>query len=269
MKNAPSPEGRRGRIFGKNRRKKAMRKRCLSLALALVALVTCALALTGCGGKEDLTGEWTAELDLTDGMRAYLEEEMAAEMEELAPYIDGELFDFDSLKAVIVWKMTLDEDGAITMSLDGQGMADSLMSMVEGGKDKLVAAIPAILEESFAQQGLTVEQARAALEAQGMTLEEMVDQMAQELEESFESETRSQLDDMELNVEEKGYYTVDRGRLYVMDNKGDRPSEDSYLAFTRDGDTLTITDMPDELKESFAELEEMGGSVLPVTFTRS
>lgn len=249
-----------------------MKKKLLALLLAAVMVVSCAGLLAGCkGGSEsaDIVGDWTAEMDLTEGFKQYFEKEAEAEMAEMADYIDGDLFDFSKLNAVVVWKMSMDEDGAITMNLDAQQFADSMKDVMGDAKEKMIAAVPGIMEATFAEQGMTMEEAEAALAAQGMSLDDLVAEMTQELETSFESEVENQLNSVDLSVEESGYYTVHDGKLYVMDNEGDKPSEDSYLAIELNGDEMVVTDMPDELKDAFAEIEEASGSsLLPLTFKR-
>lgn len=249
-----------------------MKKKLLALLLAAVTLVSCVGLLAGCKGgskSADLVGNWTAEMDLTEGFKQYFEQEAEAELAEMADYIDGDLFDFSKLNAVVVWKMDLDEDGAITMSLDAQRFADSIKDVMGDAKDKIIEAVPGIMEATFAEQGMTMDEVEAALAAQGMSLDDLVAEMAQELETSFESEVEDQLNSVDLNTEASGYYTVHDGKIYVMDNEDDKPSEDSYLAYELNGGELVVTDMPDELKDAFAEIEEASGSsLLPLTFKR-
>lgn len=250
-----------------------MKKRLLALTMALVMLVSCVGLLTGCGGSKakDLVGTWTAEMDMTEGMKANFVDGMASEMASagLDDMSADDLFDLTRLSGVMEWKMVMNEDGSMTMTMDGQRMADSLQDVLADSEVKIKAAIPTIMEAMFAQQGMSMADMEALLAAQGMSMDDMVEELGGELSAAF-SEGLADIDASELSVEEKGYYTVNGNKLYMVDNKGDKPNPDDYLQFELKGDELIVTGMPTELREAFAELEEMaGGSLLPLTFKRS
>lgn len=249
-----------------------MKKNLLALLMALVMLVSCVGLLAGCGGSKDkdLVGTWVAEMDMTEGFKATFADEMVNEMASagLGDMSADDLFDLTRLNAVMEWKMVMNEDGSMTMSLDAQKMADSLQDVMNDSEIKIKAAIPTIMEAIFAQQGMSMSDVEALLAAQGMSMDDMVDEMGNELSAAI-SEGMADINSSELNVEESGYYTVNGDKLYVVDNKGDKPNPDEYLQFELKGDELVVTDMPAELREVFGEMEEMaGGSLLPLTFKR-
>lgn len=249
-----------------------MKKNLLALLMALVMLVSCVGLLAGCGGNKakDLVGTWVAEMDMTEGFKATFADEMVNEMASagLGDMSADDLFDLTRLNAVMEWKMVMNEDGSMTMSLDAQKMADSLQDVMNDSEIKIKAAIPTIMEAIFAQQGMSMSDVEALLAAQGMSMDDMVDEMGNELSAAI-SEGMADINSSELNVEESGYYTVNGDKLYVVDNKGDKPNPDEYLQFELKGDELVVTDMPAELREVFGEMEEMaGGSLLPLTFKR-
>lgn len=248
-----------------------MKKRLLALTLALVMLVSCAGLLTGCGNKaKELVGTWTAEMDMTDGVKASFNEEMAKEMADLGlnDMSAEDLFDLSRLSAMIEWKMVMNEDGSMTMSMDGRGMGDSMKDVMADSETKIKAAIPSIMEAMFAQQGVSMDQVEALLAAQGMSMDDMVEELGGELSTAF-SEGMTEMDTAELYMEESGYTIVKGNKLYVVDNKGDKPNPNDYLEFELAGDELRITDMSDEVREAFDELAEMTGSdLLPLVFKR-
>lgn len=249
-----------------------MKKNLLALLLALVMLVACVGLLAGCGGSKakDLVGTWTAEMDMSEGFKANFADAMVEEMANagLGDMSADDLFDLTRLNAVMEWKMVMNEDGSMTMSMDAQKLADSLQDVMTDSEVKIKAAIPTIMEAMFAQQGMSMEDVEALLAAQGMSMDDMVDELGNELSAAI-SEGMTDIDSSEMSVEESGYYTVNGNKLYVVDNKGDKPNPDEYLQFELKGDELVVTDMPAELREAFGEMEEMaGGSLLPLTFKR-
>lgn len=249
-----------------------MKKRLLALTVALVMLVSCVGLLAGCGGDKgkDLVGTWTAELDMTEGMKASFVDEMAAEIAGagLGDLSADDLFDLTRMSGVMEWKMVMNEDGSMTMTMDGQKMADSLKDVIADSEVKIKAAIPTIMEAMFAQQGMSMADMEALLAAQGMSMDDMVEELGGELSAAF-SEGLADMDASDMSVEESGYYIVNGNKLYVVDNKGDKPNPDEYLEFELKGEELVVTGMSKDLEETFGEMEEMaGGSLLPVTFKR-
>lgn len=250
-----------------------MKKRLLALLLTLVMLVSCVGLLAGCGSKSggnDLAGDWTATLDMTDGFKTYFNDELAGEIQSagLGDISADDLFDLSRLTAVMEWKMVMGEDETITMTLDAQKFADSMQDVMADSEAKINAAMPTLVEAIFAQQGLSMEDVETLLAAQGMSLDDMMDEMSQEMSKAF-SEGLADLSGTEMSVEESGYYIVDGNKLYVVDKKGDKPNPDEYLEFELKGDELLVTGMSADLMEAFGEMAEMsGGELLPLTFKR-
>lgn len=250
-----------------------MKKRIVALLLVLVMAVSCAGLLAGCGGdsqNKELAGTWVAELNMTEGFKSYFNEAMAAELAsaDLGDIALDDMFDLSRLNAVMEWKMVMGEDGAMTMSMDAQKMADSMRDVLSDSEAKIQAAVPSMVESIFAQQGMTLEEAEAVLAAQGMSVDDLIAQTSEAMSANF-SEGLTSLDGSELSYEDSGYYIVDDGKLYVVDNKGDKPDPDDYLQFELKGDELVVTDMADGVKEAFADYEGMlEGGLLPITFHR-
>ncbi len=246
-----------------------MKKR-IALLLALALIAACGVTLAGCGGRErDLVGQWTAELDLTDGAREALQAGVTVRMGDLAEFLDaGDLLDLDQFSAQFRWTITLREDQSMTMAIDASDLGDSMEAALAGVKDKLAAAIPAVLEPSFTRQGLTMDQVEAILADQDMTLDDMVTEMAQEVEASFQEEAASLRERLDTSAEEDGFYTVDGDRIYLLGTK-DTPPNDAYcLTYQRKGGALVVTDMPQTFQDLFAALLPEGEELLPITFTR-
>lgn len=248
-----------------------MKKKVLTLALALVVLVCCTGLLAGCGGgSKGIVGSWTAELDMTDGFKTYFADEVGSEIASagLGDITADDMFDLSKLNAVIEWNMVMEEDGQMTMSLDAKKFADSMQDVMVDSEAKIKEAMPGLVEAIFAQQGMSMADMEALLAAQGMSLDDMIDEMSQEMSQTF-SEGMADLSGEELSVEESGYYIVDGNKLYVVDNKGDKPNPDEYLEFERKGNDLVVTGMSADLLEVFGEMTEMaGGELLPLTFKR-
>ena len=245
-------------------------KKFLALMMALVMMVSCASLLSACGSKgDDLNGNWTATLDFTDECKAYFQDQIAGEMGDMGDIIDpDQLFDLSKLNAVMTWNMELKSDGSITMTVDGQQLVDSMGDVMNSMKDNLIAAIPQIMEASFAQDGMTMEDVEQALALMGMSMEEMQEQMAAELEESFETEVAAELAGLDVSATESGYYVVEGNKLYLLDNKGDKPSENSWMEFELQGDKLVVTDMAADLKASLEDLDDMNINLFPLTFVK-
>lgn len=242
-----------------------MKKNCLPRLIALmVATVMICLCCAGCGKSQDLTGTWTATLDMTESMKASLTEEMSGA--GIADNLKAEdLFDLTRLNAVMEWQMVINKDGSMTMSIDGQKLVDSLKDVMTDSEPKIREAIPVIMESIFTQQGMTMEDVEAALAAQGMTMDGLVDEMFNEITASLNGD-----DGGTYSTVQDCYYAVDGDKLYILDEKNDKPNPDDYLQFELKGNEMAVTDMPDVLTDAFAELEEMtGGKLVPVTFTRS
>ena len=217
-----------------------MNKKRLALLLALALAAGLLAGCAGLGGsRNSVAGDWTAELDFTDAFKDYFQSTMDESMGEMGDYIDT-----------------------------GR-MAQSMGQVMEDMKENLIAALPDIMEASLAQEGMTMAEVEEQLAQAGLSMDDLMDEMEQELESSFASEIDAQLDELDMEETESGYYVVDGDRIYLLDSKGDKPSQDSFMEFElRDGD-LVITDLPQEFKESFEELEEMGVSILPLTFHRA
>ena len=248
-----------------------MNKKRLALLLALALAAGLLAGCAGLGGsRNSVAGDWTAELDFTDAFKDYFQSTMDESMGEMGDYIDPEqIFDLSKLDAVMVWDMSFQKDGAASMTIDTGRMAQSMGQVMEDMKENLIAALPDIMEASLAQEGMTMAEVEEQLAQAGLSMDDLMDEMEQELESSFASEIDAQLDELDMEETESGYYVVDGDRIYLLDSKGDKPSQDSFMEFElRDGD-LVITDLPQEFKESFEELEEMGVSILPLTFHRA
>ncbi len=211
-------------------------KKFLALVLSAVLLVG---VLAGCGGGKEsasgdgLEGTWRTEIDMAE----MINEQMAASGM-------GEFVNISDFSLAMV--MEIKGDGTYAMTVD----KDALTSSMEGVKDDLKSGVTAYMENMLKEQGadMSVED---ALEASGMSLDDMVDQ-------AFNEET---MDEMTAGLHIEGQYKAEDGKFYTSGSVDEAPS-DNYESYTLDGDTLTLdagsTEVPSEM-EAF----------LPLVFTRA
>lgn len=138
------------------------------------------------------------------------------------------------------------QNGELAFSLD----ADSIHSLFETMFDNLPAILPGLYgvsEEEFAQM----------LEAEGMTMDDLIDLMRQQID----------LDDMTSQLTEAsatGYYTVSGDRIYVDNSPEALSDQSNYMVYRVDGSTLTLLELVGEENDSITSLK----TLLPWELTR-
>ena len=166
-----------------------------------------------------LVGKWTTEINMAGALAATfgLTEE-----------------DVEGLELPYVITMEFDEDGTVTMTSDANKLADGLEEML------VVVALYAYAEST----GTSVEEVAAALDAEGVTEEDLLKAMGMD-------EMREEMV-AELNKTETGEWELDGDQLYI------------------DGDNRTIDLDGDEFTVNFADAMGMDEDDvdMEVTFVR-
>lgn len=217
-----------------------MKKKILSLALALTMALSCAVVLTGCGGgskdAQALVGDWQTEIDMVDYFNESLEDP------ELVEYMNVESF-------IIKVDFSLREDNTYTLALNGQSMIDA----VDGMKGNLRSGMLAYLSDALADSGLDTDgtDLEEMLASFGLDLDAMID-------EAFDA------DSLTASVEEsaqEGKYIVKAGKIFVSEDVNtDAAPTDEALTYKLSGDTLTLV----ETNGDAGELADY----FPMEFTR-
>lgn len=212
-------------------------KKIIALSLCLIL----ALSLCACGGaKEDLTGKWTANIN----MAAAFNQEMAATDPMMAEYISVDTFNLPLV-------LELKEDGTYTMTVDIVAMEASMSTLAEDMTTGLEAYFAAV----FAEQGLDMD-VNEALSAMGMDLDTLVDELTTELSAAFTSEEAFG------SFVSEGKYKAEKGKLHMTEGMDEVINPAVYNTYTLDGDTLT-------LEQGTEELEEGAEIMFPMVLTRS
>lgn len=232
-----------------------MKKSVLCLLLALAMLITCAGVLSACGGDPDnqedgqtpskepnpIVGSWTATVDASEAARAMVKSQLG----EAADY-----FDADGLELVLVWDISLREDGSYEMTKTEQtrdGYYTSLLNMYAQ------AALKAM--------DTTEEDYRAVLESQNLTWDDFLSSVA----------ITYQLDpdDLRPEKESSGHYAINGDQLYLLEYESSEVSDSDFMTFALEGDTLVISAVSGDFNEGWAAMEHISGiSLYPVTFTK-
>lgn len=213
-------------------------KKILALALSVVMLASM-LLLTGCGGAKTVVGKWEGEMDMTDA----LTETLLAEDESMAEY-----FEFEGFKVDVVFDIK--DDGTYTFEMTEESMEKAIASLMETMKK----GMPAYIEDMVTAMGMTLDDFIAAAGVE--SIDELIETMLTEdsLDEAFA--------DMESSFEAK--YKVEDNKFYSSDDADSDISEDEYMSFELDGNTLTFTELVGaEEDESTVAL-----FVLPLKLTR-
>lgn len=208
-------------------------KKILSLALSALLLVA---LLAGCGGgtaEKGIAGSWAADVDMTE----YLNAALSAE-EDLGKYLTLDSFTIKLLA-------DFNEDGTYSM----KGDPDSAKAAMDGLKEQTKAAVTAYMEDMIKEQGLDMS-LDELLEASGMSMDDLVDQMDQAY------STEDLLGDLTM----EGKYLYEEGKLALSDSLDEEADLSTYEAVELDGDTLTLTG-GDDADSDFAGL-------YPVVFER-
>lgn len=212
-------------------------KKCAALLMALVLV----LGLCACGAKEpesELYGTWKYSLDLA----AAIDQQLESLLGEPMP-VDADL--------VMPVTFTFQKDKTFTLAMGDEELKTNFAAYVEALKDSVTELIYGQAED----MDMSREDFDAAFaEGYGMSVRDYCGQLMDSL-----------LNDSlieELASTETGVYRVKEGKLYVAASE-DALSEDVYLAYTLEGDDLTIDSAEgDPLNLSETDL------TFPVTFVK-
>lgn len=187
---------------------------------------------------DGVEGTWKAELDLTN----VLNETIGAEM--------GQAVDVDT-PVVIPMTVTFNNDGTYNASFDTAAAKSSM--------EAYLSAFVGVLTDSLYEQaeaaGMSKEDFEAAMEAEGISMDSLLDELMSEI------DVDAFFEDLE---DETGYYEYKDGKLWMEDSSSDF-TEDNYVSVTLEGNTLKIVDINGD-GASFEDLSTMG--LLPIVFTK-
>ena len=138
------------------------------------------------------------------------------------------------------------QNGELAFSLD----ADSIHSLFETMFENLPAILPSLY-------GLSEEEFAQMLEAQGMTMDDLIELMRQQI--NYE-DLASELTEASAT----GCYTVSGDRIYVDNSPEALSDQSNYMVYRVDGSTLTLLELVGEENDSITSLK----TLLPWELTR-
>lgn len=188
--------------------------------------------------SEGIVGSWSGQADVTQKMA----ESLGGDTQ-----LNGSL--------IFAFQLDLNEDGTAKMTLDKDATEAASAEFMQSLTDMMLEQIYQAAEQSG---DTTREAIDAEFESQyGMTTREYV-------ESNFNFDTL--LSGMgELNVD--GVYRYTDGKLYIENTEAEI-KDDTYMAVTLDGNTLTLDKYYENGVESDGTADSIG-MLLPMTFTRN
>ena len=205
------------------------------LAVVLCLVMVFMLALTGCGESSKFVGKWEATIDITEYLKADMDDEML------------EYIDIDNFELVLV--MEFNKDGTYERTIDEDALADSLDDFKASIKKGLTKYFEAVIDD----QGLD------------MTVDELLEQsdtdMDSVIDEAFDADTWGEIVDA---IACEGQYKAEDGKLYLSLDEDDEIDEDMYWVYKLDDGKFKVTK-----EKGFDEDEELGDEVLPLTFKKA
>lgn len=183
---------------------------CAAMLLSLLA---------GCGGGDDLTGTWEAELDVSKTIGDSIATSMSEKMPDLNEYLD-----FSGLTLIV--RTTFNEDGTYVSKVTDE----SMNAMLELAAKKAADGLTKYMTELIEQYKMDVDINAVFGLAEGETLEEKI--KAEFQSEDFKKSIAS--DYLE------GVYKAEDGKLFTAD-KAENFSDTKYETYELDGDELVLT----------------------------
>lgn len=201
-------------------------KRIIAVLLTLMM----ALGLTACGSDNaQVTGTWKWNCDITELFQEGVNQ--------------GAGMDLSVDAAVeMVFVLALNEDGTYTLSVDREALAGSVRSYL----DAMVPVAVEMVYQQLEDQGMNRADIDEAMEAEGVTVEEYVQQMLDAM------DVDQMVDGLE-DESESGYFRAAKGKLYFSD-KADTFSDDSCAEYTLSGGTMQWTGGSYELFDNLDDL---------------
>ena len=193
------------------------------LAVKKISVLLCVAMLlsllVGCGGGDDLTGVWEANIDVSETIGGSIAEEMSKSMPELK-----ENLDFSGLTLVI--RTTFNEDGTYTSVVTEESFDAMMNAAAKKATDGFTAYITALMSEL--KIDMDIKDILGLQE--GETLE-------QRIKSQFKAEDFKRI--IESNAQ-SGVHKAEDGKLYTADNF-ENISSDKYETYELDGDELVLT----------------------------
>ncbi|MBR4761945.1 MAG: hypothetical protein IK086_04855 [Clostridia bacterium] len=215
----------------------------ISAVVLAVVLVISALSLAGCGSKKSIVGKWETEVDIGEAVSNSLGDES----EELAEA-------FKDVNIVAKYSFEFTDEGKFSMLLD----EDALVESFKGSKDAFKKFFNEYLGAMAETMGMGIDD---LLDAQGLTIDELVDEA---LDESVEA-MKENLSD----ASKKGTYKIDGQKLFLAE-EGEDFTDDEYVEFEFEDDNkikftkITAKEGEDEDEDSLELIKE----TLPWTLIR-
>ena len=193
-------------------------KRIIAVLLTLMM----ALSLTACSGDDNakVAGTWKWNCDITELFQEGVNQGAGMDLATDA-----------TMEMVFVLK--LNEDGTYTLNVDRDALKTSLQTYI----DSLIPAAVEMIYQQLEDQGMNRADIDEAMAAEGVTVEEYVQQMMDGLADENES----------------GYFRAAKGKLYLSD-KADTFSDDSCAEYTLSGGTMQWTGGSYELFDNLDDL---------------
>ena len=193
-------------------------KRIIAVLLTLMM----ALSLTACSGDDNaqVAGTWKWNCDITEMFQEGVNQGAGMDLATDA-----------TMEMVFVLK--LNEDGTYTLNVDRDALKTSLQTYI----DSLIPAAVEMIYQQLEDQGMNRADIDEAMAAEGVTVEEYVQQMMDGLADENES----------------GYFRAAKGKLYLSD-KADTFSDDSCAEYTLSGGTMQWTGGSYELFDNLDDL---------------
>ena len=193
-------------------------KRIIAVLLTLMM----ALSLTACSGDDNakVAGTWKWNCDMTEMFQEGVNQGAGMDLSTDA-----------TMEMVFVLK--LNEDGTYTLNVDRDALKTSLQTYI----DALIPVAVEMIYQQLEDQGMNRADIDEAMAAEGVTVEEYVQQMMDGLADENES----------------GYFRAAKGKLYLSD-KADTFSDDSCAEYTLSGGTMQWTGGSYELFDNLDDL---------------
>ena len=205
-------------------------KRIIAVLLTLMM----ALSLTACSGDDNaqVAGTWKWNCDMTEMFQEGVNQGAGMDLATDA-----------TMEMVFVLKLNVDRDALKT----------SLQTYI----DALIPAAVEMIYQQLEDQGMNRADIDEAMAAEGVTVEEYVQQM---MDASIDVD---QMMDGLADENESGYFRAAKGKLYLSD-KADTFSDDSCAEYTLSGGTMQWTGGSYELFDNLDDLHVE----LPVQWTK-
>ncbi len=189
--------------------------------LTLICILITAFAFSGCGDKGKFTGNWSADIDMTQYITDVLKSE-------------AETADFVKINSFMLYAdYEFKKDGTYLITSNISACEDAFEKLKEDYSNCLLKAY----EASYNEIGLTITQ------------EELLQEVSKKVDEVF---TESFVENIIYGIETEGKYKVKGGKLYCSDSVDIETEENNYQTYEIVNDSeikLLKTDVGQNFKE--------------------